>query len=53
LNDECNFLSTFHVEGGDIQLTMRKMDNKKASVILNYLDKANSEIVKKKAIDDL
>ncbi len=53
LNDECNFLSTFHVEGGDIQLTMRKIDNEKASVILNYLDKVNGEIVKKKAIDDL
>ncbi|MCI2124938.1 MAG: hypothetical protein LKK21_04720 [Prevotella sp.] len=53
LNDECNFMSTFHVEGGNIQLTMKKMDNKTASVILNYLDKVNGEIVKKKAIDDL
>ncbi|MCH3993485.1 MAG: hypothetical protein LKE54_00185 [Prevotella sp.] len=53
LNDECNFSSTFHVEGGTIQLTMKKIDNKIASVILNYFDQSNIEIIKQKAIDDL
>lgn len=32
---------------------MKKIDYNTASVILNYFDQSNSEIIKQKAIDDL
>jgi hypothetical protein len=39
--------------GSLLQLTMKKIADNTASVILNYFDQSNSEIIKQKAIDDL
>lgn len=53
LNDECKFISTFKTDGGTIQLTMMKVGSFKACVSLHYYDKSNTDLVKKKAMDDL
>lgn len=53
LNDECKFISTFKTDGGTIQLTMLKVGSFKACVSLQYYDKSNTDLVKKKAMDDL
>ncbi|MFT3948918.1 MAG: hypothetical protein QM763_18280 [Agriterribacter sp.] len=50
--DACKYISTYKTDKGDIQLSI-KGDISSAFVVLAYYDKINSEIIRKKAKDDL
>mgnify|MGYP000913453077 FL=1 len=50
--DACKYFTTYKTDKGDIQLSI-KGDISSAFVVLAYYDKINSEIIRKKAKDDL
>lgn len=53
LRDECNYVSTFKTDNGNIVLTMMKMDYNTASVVIKYIDKANAEETRRKVMEEL
>ena len=53
ISDEATWMSEFEVSNGTIELYMNKVDYNKAAVILKYYDKANTDVVRASAMDDL
>ena len=53
MSDECTWMSVFETEKGDIELFMQKLDYREACVMLKYYDRANSDVVRSAAMDDL
>lgn len=51
--DRCTWMSEFEVSNGTIELYINKMDYGDAAVILKYYDKANTDVVRASAMDDL
>lgn len=51
--DRCTWMSEFETSNGTIELYMNKMGYSKAAVILKYYDKANTDVVRASAMDDL
>ena len=51
--DACKYYTTYETEKGTIQLAVEHNDSGDCFVRLIYLDKINSETVKKQALDDL
>lgn len=51
--DNCKYYSIWEVDKGEIQLSIDHNSVTSCFVKLAYFDKSNSEIIKKKAIDDL
>ncbi len=52
-SDEATWMSEFETSNGTIELYMNKMGYSKAAVILKYYDKANTDVVRASAMDDL
>ena len=52
-SDEATWASVFETDNGDIELYMNKVDYDEAAVILKYYDKANTDVVRASAMDDL
>jgi hypothetical protein len=52
-SDEAIWASIFEMLNGTIELYMNKVDYNKAAVILKYYDKANTDVVRASAMDDL
>lgn len=53
VSDQCTWASVFETPNGTIELFMQKVDYRRACVILKYYDKANSDVVRAAAMDDL
>ena len=53
MSDQCTWMSEFEVSNGTIELYINKMDYDEACVILKYYDKANTDVVRSAAMDDL
>ena len=53
MSDECTWFSVFETDKGDIELFIQKVKCGKAAVILKYYDKANTDVVRASAMDDL
>ena len=51
--DRCTWVSVFETDKGDIELYINKLDYGSAAVILKYYDKANTDVVRASAMDDL
>ena len=52
-SDEATWASVFETSDGTIELYMHKVDYDEAAVILKYYDKANTDVVRASAMDDL
>lgn len=53
ISDGATWMSAFETLNGTIELYMNKVDYDKATVILKYYDKANTDVVRASAMDDL
>ena len=51
--DACKYYTTYQIEKGTIQLSIKHDDLRGCFVRLVYIDKINREIIKKEALDDL
>ena len=51
--NNCNYYTTYELENGTIQLSIQNDGFMKGFVVLTYLDKINSEIIRQDALDDL
>jgi len=51
--DRCNYVTEFSPKEGNIQLSMSHDEMLDCYVVLSYLDKVNSDIIRQKALDDL
>jgi hypothetical protein len=51
--NNCKYHTTFELENGSIQLSIRNEGFLSSFVMLSYYDKINSEKIRQKAIDDL
>ena len=51
--DRCKYITVFETEKGEIRLTIANDGVARCYVTLSYIDKINSEEVKKQALDDL
>ena len=53
ISDRCEWISTFEMDRGRIELFMQQTDENKAAVILKYYDYKNTEVTSSSIMDDL
>lgn len=51
--NNCMYYTTYETENGKIQLTIQNDGFSSSFVLLTYFDEANTEVIRKKALDDL
>lgn len=51
--DKCKYITSYETEKGTIDLSIEHQESQSCSVLIQYYDKINGDIIRAKAIDDL